>query len=204
MGTDATELAARRLRLRQAEGRPVAWWGVILLSITESMLFGLLLFSYFYLWAVNDVWPPEGVADPELVRSGIRSLLLFASSATIWYGERAVRAGDRGRAWLGFASTFVIAVVFLAGHVRETLHLLSEHAPGDHAYHSIVYTLTNFHAAHLTAGVLMIGYLMVRLGRGAYGPDDDTHVGVVSIYWHFVDGVWALVYSSLYLAPNLL
>lgn len=200
----ASELARHRPRLAPASGRPIAWWGVVLLVVTEGMLFGLLLFVYYYLWSISDRWPPAGVADPELVKSGVRSLLLFASSATIWGAERAFSRDNRRRAMLGIGATLLLSGVFLAGHVEEMLVLVEEFTWRDHAYGSIYYTIVNFHGAHLLVGMLLMVFVLVRLGRGAYIPDvGDTQLRTTSLYWHFVDVIWAAVYSSLYLAPHL-
>lgn len=199
-----TEAVSRRYHLARAEGRPLAWWGVILLSVTEAMLFGMLLFAYFYLWSVAPEWPPAGVSPPELPVSATRTVLLLSTSGTVWLAERGLRRDDRRAATGWLWATVVLAGVFLAGHAEETVTILSEFRWDDHAYGSIFYLVTNVHAAHLTVGLLVFVFLMVRLARGAAGADAELQLATGGLYWHFVDAVWVVVYTSLYVLPNLL
>lgn len=204
MSHDAVATVSRRYRLQRESGKGLAFWGVILLSLTEGIMFAMLLFSYFYLWARTDEWPPVGIEPPELVFSGIRSVVLLSSSLTIWMAERALKRGDRRTTWFWMLVTVAAAGFFLWTHVLEFLRLPAEFTWYDHAYGSLYYTILNFHGAHVAVGVLIFFYLMARMARGAFGPDDLTQFETGSIYWHFVDGVWVFVFSSLYLAPNLL
>lgn len=187
-----------------AGGRSTAWWGTILLIITEAVLFALLLTSYFYLWSNSGAWPQGEIEKPELLVSGIRTVLLLSSSVTIWLAERALR-GDRRR---GFAIwmwvTVALTAVFLAGHVEETLRTLEHFTLSTNAYGSLWYTVLNFHAAHLIVGLLMISYVLIRFSRGAYDSAEHTPVSTVGLYWHFVDVIWVAVYTSLYILPHVM
>ena len=186
------------------EGRPLGWWGIMTTVVTEGLLFALLLFSYFYLRAGAGEWPLGGIAKPELMTTGVRSLLLFASSATISWGERGLRRGNQRRLQIGLVATIVLAIVFLAGHVVEMIELPAEFTWRTNAYGSLYYTITNFHAAHLVIGLVMLSFGLVAARRGLYRPDRHLGLQVVSIYWHFVDVVWVFVFASLYLVPHLL
>lgn len=200
----AIDDVARRHHLARATGKPMAWWGVVVLSTTEAVLFGMLLFVYFYLWSIAGSWPPEGVSPPELTVSAIRSVLLWSTSATVWLSERGLARGNR-RATTGWLlATVVLAGVFMAGHVEETLKILGEFRWDDHAYGSAFYLITNVHAVHLSVGMIIFVFLLVRLARGAYGPGHERELSVAALYWHFVDAVWVVVYTSLYVLPNLL
>ena len=199
------DAVGQRYRLQRTEGRSLAFWGVILLAVTEAMLFAVLLFSWFYVWARVPEWPPAGVEPPELVVSGIRSVVLLATSLSVWLAERGLHRGDRAAARRWVVVTLLGSGYFLATHVHEFLvKTPEEFLWSDHAYGSLWWTILNFHGAHLLVGMLIWAFVLVRLARGAYGPDDMTEVQVSSIYWHFVDGVWVFVYTSLYVLPNLL
>ena len=195
----AAQSAARLPRDPDA-GRSIAWWGIVTLTLTEAMLFALLLFTWYYLWSQAESWPLGDIKDPELLRSGIRSLLLFASSATLTWGERGLKAGRLGRFQLGVVVTFLLAAVFFAGHVTETQRLLGEYTWQTNAYGSLWYVITNFHALHLAVGMAMLVFTFLAARRGVYDAERHEGVTVTSIYWHFVDVVWVFVYSSLYLA----
>lgn len=184
-------------------GRPLGWWGIVLLVMTEAMLFTLLLFTYYLLRGRAQQWPPAGIEDPELVKSGIRSVLLFASSATMSWADRGIRKGRQRRLTVGLAVTMVLAVVFLAGHVEEMVRLPEQFTWRTNAYGSLFYVITNFHALHLTIGVMILLFTYLAARRGAFTADSHLGVTTASIYWHFVDIVWAAVYFSLYLLPHL-
>ncbi|MBY5161374.1 cytochrome c oxidase subunit 3 [Salsipaludibacter albus] len=202
---DALAEVVQRSRLQPARGRSLAFWGVILLAVTEGVLFAVILFAWFYTWARTPQWPPEGIALPELGFSAVRSMVLLSTSASVWACERALRRGDRRRTWAWLLVTLGAAAFFLGTHVHEFVAVTpDEFLWSDNAYASLWWTILNLHGAHVAVGMVVWLYVLVRLGRGAYGPDDDVEVSTASIYWHFVDGVWVFVYASLYLLPNLL
>lgn len=206
----AVERVSRRYRLQPTEGRSIAFWGVILLSLTEGVLFVVLLFSYYYLWSIAPEWPPAGVEPPKLFEASpwnvlLRTVVLLSSSLTIWFGERALRRGNRRGAIVWTTVTIAMAAYFLAGHLHEFLvKVPEEFLWSDHAYGSIYYTVLNFHGAHVVVGILIWAFILLRLGQGAYGPDDDTEFATSSIYWHFVDAIWVFVFTTMYVFPNLL
>lgn len=202
--SDVVERVNRRYRLQRSEGRSIAFWGVILLSLTEAVLFAVLIYSYYYLWSLSPEWPPGGIEPPALGFVSIRTVFLLASSLTIWVAERALKRGDRRGAWIWTIVTVLFAAFFMGGHIHEFLELPKEFLWSDHAYGSLYYTVINFHGAHVTVGLIVWAFILVRMGRGAYGPDDVTQFEVASIYWHFVDVVWVFVFPTFYLLPNLL
>lgn len=204
MSEEVVEHASRRYRLQPARGRPVAFWGVIMLSLTEGVLFLNLLYSYVYLWSTNATWPPPGVEPPELAFVSVRTVALLATSLTIWFAERALERGERRRVWTWTLVTVGLATFFLAGHVHEFMKLPEEFTWADHAYGSLYWTILNFHGAHVLVGILIWLFVLVRLGRGAYGPREQTQFSTAAIYWHFVDVVWVVVFPTLYLAPHWL
>lgn len=201
--SDVVERASRRHRLQRAEGRSIAFWGVIMLSVTEGVLFLNLLYSYYYVWSISDAWPPGDISPPGLVSISIRTVALLSSSLTVWFAERAISRGDRRRLWGWTVVTLALAGFFLAGHVHEFMILPAEFTWADHAYGSLYYTILNFHGAHVAVGIIMWLFVLVRLGRGAYGPKDETQFSTAAIYWHFVDAVWVFVFFTIYVFPSL-
>lgn len=201
--SDHAEAVGRRYRLHRTQGRSLAYWGVILLALTEAVLFAVLLFSWFYVWARASAWPPGDVTAPELGMSAFRTAVLLATSLSVWLAERSLHRGHRAAAIRWVVVTLLAAGYFLATHVHEFVAKIPhEFMWYDHAYGSLWWTILNFHGAHLAVGMIIWLFVLVRLARGAYGPGDMTEVQTSSIYWHFVDGVWVFVYTSLYLLPN--
>lgn len=192
-----------RVRASSA-GRSLGWWGTVALIATEGMLFALLLFGNFYLRARAGHWPLGDIKDPELAKSGVRSVVLLASTIPAVVAEKAAKRGDRTTMLAGLTLTLLMGAAFLLGHVDEYFTLRTEFVPSTNAYGSIFYTITNLHALHVLVGLVVLGFLIWRTvlaGRGAAGPTKSVNNGIT--YWHFVDVVWVVVYSSLYLSVSL-
>lgn len=186
-------------------GRSTGWWGMVALMVTESVLFGLLLFVYFYFAAGQGPWPPEGLPMPELRSSAIRSVILLGSSLPMVLAERSLTGKGRTGACAGWLlAALVMAGVFLAGHVSEQFKLIRELAPAETAYGSTVVTILNFHAAHLVVGMLILAFVLIHVLRGRVTRERHGMLQLSGMYWHFVDAIWLVVYSSLYLSPHVL
>ena len=101
-------------------GRPLGWWGMVFVIATEATLFAVLLASYFYLrFKSPGAWPPDGIADPKLLKPAVMTVFLMTSSLTVWYGERAVRRDDMRGLRVGLALTFLLGIGFLALQFTE-------------------------------------------------------------------------------------
>jgi heme/copper-type cytochrome/quinol oxidase subunit 3 len=188
----------------RGSGRSLGWWGAVWLIATEGMLFALLLFGNFYLRAYNRHWPMGGIEDPELAKSGVRTIVLLSSTIPVVVAERAAKRGQRGLAAAGLVLTILMGSAFLAGHVDEYLTLWPELRPSTNAYGSVFYTITALHALHVLIGIMVLGFLLWRLLAGHYGAGHSEPIEVGTLYWHFVDVVWVFVFSSLYLSVTLL
>lgn len=176
-------------------------WGMWLLVATEAMLFVFFFFAYFYLGAHRPEWPPG--SDPSL-RYALPMLgILLLSSAVLWWGEKGIEDGAVGRLKASLAGTLFLGLGFLALSWQEyRVHLRTE-TPDMNAYASIFYSITSLHLAHLTMGMLMLGWILARAVAGHFSEERHVAVKNVSLYWHFVDTVWLLVVAVLYLSPRL-
>jgi len=179
--------------------RETGWWGLVLLLATEAALFAYLLFSYFYVASrASGVWPPGGLPDLQLALPN--TAILLASSATMWWAESAVRAGRRGRSVLGLAATLALGVVFLTIQGIEYSH--ARFTPQTDAYGSLFFLVTGFHGAHVLVGIIMIALALVWTATGRAHRGRHLAVTNTAWYWHFVDVVWLVVFTSLYLSPR--
>lgn len=197
--------AAERALPRHASGpHSPGWWGMVMLIVTEAMLFGSLIAAYFYIRFGSDpVWPPEGIETPSLELPLIMTAILFSSSIPIHLADRAARRGNQFVLRWGLLVGFVLGVIFMGLQLGieypEKLHELS---PTDNAYGSLFYTITGFHGMHVLVGLMISVWVQIRAWRGAF--DEHRHVTVQNfvMYWHFVDVVWAAVLATVYLSPN--
>jgi heme/copper-type cytochrome/quinol oxidase subunit 3 len=177
----------------------LGWSGMVWLILTEAVLFGFLIFSYFYLGAFQPSWPP---AVPPLSISAINTLVLIASSGTMAMAEWASRR--RRTSWTrgGLLATLLLGLVFLLIQGFELTAMPI--SPTRNAYGSLVFTILGFHAVHVLAGVVMNAAVQCHLWLGTSGEKRHPGMESISLYWHFVDAVWIVIFSCLYLAPRLL
>jgi cytochrome c oxidase subunit 3 len=194
-------LDGRPVAAARHPGRPLGWWGMVTLIVTEATIFAGLLSSYFFLRASSRQWPQGGIHPPELPRISAFTFFLLASSAPLIWAEAAVKRDHLGQVWAALMLSFVLGGVFLANQVLEYRTL--GFGIRDNAYASIFYATTGLHGAHVAIGLLMnlIVQLKVRLGR--LSPERHLTLSVFALYWHFVDVVWIFVFSSLYLSPHI-
>lgn len=183
--------------------REVGWWAMALVCATEGAFFAYLLASYFYLGLRESRWPPPGIDVPTLLIPGIMTVVLLASSAALYWGERGVERGDQRRLRIGTVIAIVLGITFLALQWREYHEKLRHFLPRTNAYGSIFYTTTSFHGTHVAVGVLLMLYMLLRAFRGHFTRESHAGVKITSLYWHFVDAVWLFIFASLYLSPRL-
>jgi cytochrome c oxidase subunit 3 len=173
--------------------------GILLFIVSEVMLFGAFFASYFFLRVVANEgpWPPEPFELPVAVAFA-NTCILVSSSFTMHWALESIRANNRRGLQMGLMTTFLLGFTFLFIQVNEYIHI--GFSARDDAFGSIFYGLTGLHGAHVTVGLLLLAIANVRAFRGHYGPDANDHLGVEvpGIYWHFVDVMWIIVFTSVY------
>jgi len=169
--------------------------GMVFFLISEAFLFGSLFTTYFYLRSTSPVWPPGGIR-PDNSLAIINTILLLSSSAVIWWAGWSIKKGREKSLALGLAVTAALAIAFITITGYEWAH--ETFRPWTSAYGSIFYTLTGFHALHVFAGLLLMLSLLAQTLRRRFSPNNYTVVEVGSLYWHFVDFIWILVFISLF------
>jgi len=178
----------------------LARWGMLLFLVNEGMLFATLIASYFFLAVANASWPPAGVEKPPLTLPLIMTAALLSSSGMLVIGERGLRAGSRTRYRAGVSIAIALGVLFVGLQTKEYVDKLRVIGPTEHAYASTFYTITGLHGAHVVFGMLFLAWALVREAKGA-SPRSPA-LKNAALYWHFVDGVWLVILTSLYLSPR--
>ncbi|HWH14492.1 MAG TPA: heme-copper oxidase subunit III [Miltoncostaeaceae bacterium] len=179
---------------------------MILFIGSEAMLFASFFVAYFMIRfniAEND-WPP--VQDPAtgerfelpVLLTGVNTAFLVFSSFTIWWAEHRLKHGDRRGLERGLVVTMLLGLTFLLIQVNEYIHL--GFTPKDQAFSAAFYTLTGFHGLHVFVGLclLLICYLRIKRAH-EFTPTWSTPLVAASLYWHFVDVVWVLLYVLVYI-----
>jgi cytochrome c oxidase subunit 3 len=176
--------------------------GMILFITSEVMFFSGLFAAYFATRAAHTEWPPAAFADilDPLGPIIIATILLIASSFTCQFAVWSIRRGDRTGFIRNIAITFVLGIIFLGMQVYDYGLLFGEGMTlASGPFGTTYFTLTGFHGAHVFGGVLMLGVLLYRGMSGQFSAKHHDAVEAVSLYWHFVDVVWILLFSILYL-----
>jgi cytochrome c oxidase subunit III len=171
--------------------------GMLLFIISEIMVFGAFFTAYFFIRIVqSNPWPGPGAELPKLV-AGFNTAILLSSSVTIHWALVSIKNGNRRAFKAGMLTTFALGLTFLFIQVNEYVHLgVAGH---DTAQMSVFYGLTGLHGAHVCVGLILLGIVTVRAFRGHYSPEEHDGVEVPGIYWHFVDVMWVVVFTTVYL-----
>jgi cytochrome c oxidase subunit 3 len=185
--------------------------GMLLFITSEVMFFAGLFAAYFNVRANAPQWPPfiPDTVPPEqyhleiLPLVGPATVLLILSSFTCQFAVWAIRRGDRTAFIRNIAVTFIIGVVFLLLQATDYVALGEEGITlSAGTFGTTYFTLTGFHGAHVFGGAIMLAVVLYRGLAGQFSARHHDAVEAVSLYWHFVDVVWILLFSLLYLLPG--
>jgi cytochrome c oxidase subunit III len=196
-------------------GNPVL--GMLLFITSEVMFFAGLFAAYFSLRAsfidTDGVkrWPPEAfehILSPFTLWTATGTLnvivpatiILIISSFTCQFAVNAIKHDNRTTFLRNMAVTLVLGITFLALQIYDYSILIHEGLTmSSGTFGTTYYTLTGFHGAHVFGGVLMLAVVMYRGMAGQFSGKHHDMVEAASLYWHFVDVVWVLLFSILYL-----
>ena len=170
--------------------------GMLLFIISEIMVFGAFFTAYFFIRvAQGDPWPAPGTHLP-LEVAGVNTAILISSSFTLHWAEQSIKKGNRFGLKAGILTTFLLGCAFLFIQINEYANI--GFAPQDQAQATIFYSLTGLHGAHVFIGLLLLLTVTVRAFRGHYSPEEHRGIEIPGIYWHFVDIMWIVVYTTVY------
>jgi cytochrome c oxidase subunit III len=172
--------------------------GMLLFIISEVMVFGAFFTAYFFIRVVSgDQWFPVDGNELPVAVAGVNTAILVSSSFTMHWAQTSIKNGNRFGLKAGILTTFLLGATFLFIQVNEYVHI--GFAPHDFAQASVFYGLTGLHGAHVFVGLTLLLMVTIRSWRGHFSPEEHRGVEVPGIYWHFVDVMWIVVYSSVYL-----
>ena len=190
----------RNLPTGPTRDRGIGRGGIITLIASEAALFGYLLFSYYYVGASATLpWVLE--AHPSLRLAGPNTLLLLLSSVAIWWGERSTRRGNRMGSILGSGIALALGTAFAV--IQGFEWAAKTYGPGTSSYASLYYLTTGCHMAHVLVGLVVLALLFTWSLLDYFSPLRRIVYTNGALYWHFVDAIWLLVFTSYYLTPYL-
>ncbi|OLC66096.1 MAG: heme-copper oxidase subunit III [Candidatus Rokubacteria bacterium 13_1_40CM_4_67_11] len=171
--------------------------GVIGFIVAETSLFAVFVVAYLFYIGKSLTGPsPKEVLDLPIVVT----LCLLSSSVTVAMAARALASARVTRAGSWLFVTVVLGLVFLGGTAREWRRLIVERGLtiGTNLFGTTFYPLVGLHASHVILGLIMLSLCVAFAWSGALKAIHAERVELVSWYWHFVDGVWVVVFTVVY------
>lgn len=167
---------------------------------SEVMFFTALIGAYIILRVARpDAWSPPGTVLNVPV-TAVNTFLLICSSVTMVKAFASAQDGLQKALCWWLVATVVIGATFVGVQVYEYQELMHKgFVPSEGLYGSTFYTMTGFHGLHVSIGVLCMMFVTWRAFRGRYTAADHRGVEVIGLYWHFVDLVWIILFTIVYL-----
>src|SRR6516162_10187453 len=185
-------------------GTPVTWKlpyrgkvAMACLIFAESAIFTIFVVAYLFYVGKSLTGPtPREV----LVTPIFYTVCLFSSSLTIHLAGKLLERGKRGAFLTLWLLTIVLGALFLYGTGQEWHRLIYEHGLtiSTNLFGTTYYSLVGLHAFHVTAGLAMLSIVLLLGLVGRVGPERSARIDVLSLYWHFVDTVWVVVFIVVY------
>jgi cytochrome c oxidase subunit III len=172
--------------------------GVIGLILTESALFTIFVTAYLFYIGKSATGPyPNQVLELPI----FATVCLLSSSLTVVLAEHAFRRGHIGGFRLWWLITIVLAVVFLGSTALEWQRLIfRDHLTiSTNLFGTTFYSLVGLHASHVIVGLILLTVVFILSLRGYVTQAHSEHVEMLSWYWHFVDGIWVIVFTVVYI-----
>lgn len=179
------------------ETRKLGMW---IFLASEVMFFTGLIGAYIVIRQMTPDWPvPSTVLNIPL--TALNTFILICSSATLVKGLASVQQGDQEGTQVGLFLTVLLGSLFLSIQAHEYHELIHERhfTPSGSIFGACFFTLTGFHGMHVFVGVLCLLFVFLKSMRGAYTQEEYRGIEVVGLYWHFVDLVWIILFTILYL-----
>jgi cytochrome c oxidase subunit III len=171
--------------------------GIFLFIGSEIMLFGSFFTVYFFDRVVNHThpWPPPPYERPVFVAL-VNTIILVTSSFTMHWATQSVKRGNRAGLQAGMVLTFLLGLTFLLTQVIE-YHRIGFNTSNE-SFAATFFGLTGLHGCHVAIGLTILLAITIRSFRGHFSPEHHHGVEIGGIYWHFVDVMWIVVYTTVY------
>jgi cytochrome c oxidase subunit 3 len=171
--------------------------GMACLIVAESSIFTIFVVAYLYYIGKSLAGPtPRAVLETPI----FYTICLLSSSLTVHLAGRFLQSGRRGAFLTLWFLTIALGGLFLFGTGQEWHRLIYEHGLtiSTNLFGTTYYSLVGLHASHVTAGLVMLSTVLLFGLAGRVGPEQSARVEVLSLYWHFVDAVWVIVFTVVY------
>ncbi len=173
--------------------------GMIAFLLSEVAFFSTLIVTYVIYLGKDATGPKPAILSLPLVI--FTTICLLSSSGTIHMAERSLKLGSRLGFFVWWSATIALGLLFLLGTAYEWYGLIAHDGLtiSRNLFGTTYYTLVGFHALHVTAGVVVMSIVLGLAAKRQIAENHPVGVQLASWYWHFVDGVWVVVFTVVYL-----
>jgi cytochrome c oxidase subunit 3/cytochrome o ubiquinol oxidase subunit 3 len=169
---------------------------------SECLFFGALISSYL-LYRGHTGSGPTPAKLYDIPYTSVSSFVLLMSSLTMVLALAAIQRGDQRRLRVWLLATAFLGTVFIGGQIYEFTGFVREGLKlNTSPFGSAFFTLTGFHGAHVTVGIIWLLSLVGMSMRGQIPQEKAQTVEIAGLYWHFVDVVWVVIFTVVYLVPK--
>lgn len=175
-----------------------AKFATLVFLASEAVFFGFLIAAYIF-YAAATVHGPTASNSLDPPRTLIFSICLLSSSGAVWLAERRIASGIGGfRLWMSVA--ILLGAAFLLGQGLEYAGLIARSlTPRRNLFGATFFTLTGFHGFHVFCGLVALSVMLALSFRGPLNEHARHGLAAVALYWHFVDAIWIVIFSLVYL-----
>jgi cytochrome c oxidase subunit III len=180
-----------------------AQWGIIAFLASEVALFGTLITTYLT-YMGQDFTGPYPKETLSFGLAAIATIFLLSSSLTVHMAEKALHHGNQSGFCFWWGLTITLGAIFLGATAYEWREMITEHdlTINRNLFGSTYYTLVGFHGMHVTGGVIVMTIILGLAMKRQVTQKNQTAVQMVSWYWHFVDVVWIVVFTVVYIVSG--
>lgn len=171
--------------------------GMLSLIIGECGIFSIFVIAYVYYIGRSLSGPTPHILEVPI----FNTVCLLSSSGTIWLAEREIEHGRIRRFGLLWGLTIVLGLIFIVGTAVEWRTLIYQHGLtiSTNLFGTTFYSLVGLHATHVIVGLVGLSIIMIFTLLGHVNQSHAERIKVFSLYWHFVDAVWVVVFTVVYL-----
>jgi heme/copper-type cytochrome/quinol oxidase subunit 3 len=176
-----------------------------MLVFTEIFFFLSLIMAYVYMVYYGDTRSATELKALHISTTGFFTLVLLSSSLTFYIAEKNYQKGKITQLKTWLVITLILGAVFLYGQGGEYYRLINEQITlGASVFGTNFFTLTGFHGFHVFVGLVLISILITMAFLGDFRDNKSTVISTIGIYWHFVDVVWIVVFTVVYVLPGFM
>lgn len=185
-----------------AETRELRIQGFLLFLVSDVVLFCSFIFAYLYLRNSGQGWPPPGIGRLDVAFAAFNSMVLFGSGCTMHYALENWKHGNFNKYAGCMVATLILGAIFLGGQGFEYTNLIvHEHVTwaGSGVFGASFFTLTGMHGLHVFVGLCYLSVLLLQSAAGKYTKQKYAGLTMGTLYWHFVDVIWVVLFTIFYL-----